>query len=290
MKKIDPYYYIELGQNIKSVAALSDSTRNFDAFMALLRLNKSLEVLANNKLLFTKSIETPIEKVLESISGTLVYLNKLLENSDQDDRPPATFQALQVRLKDLQTALIQGLPLLNLYSASPQGTHNLDLLIDSAAQSTFGDYIPAIAPQVVQDFDESGKCLAFALYTAAGYHAARACEGMLRSYAEEFLNAKKIEKLETMGAIIHKLKEVKGDAQPDVRIIDRADRVREYDRNVLMHPGQFLSDFDARSAFAIAGELVNMIAARKHQLGIIKALAAPPVSTSAIPPTPGDET
>lgn len=112
---------------------------------------------------------------------------------------------------------------------------------------------------------------------------------MLRSYAEEFLSIKKIEKLETMGAIIHKLKDVKGDDPPDVRIIDRADRVREYDRNSIMHPGQFLSDFDARTVFAIAGELVNMIAVRKHQLGIIRALGAPPDSTNAIPPTPSDK-
>lgn len=188
--------------------------------MVLLRLQKSLDALIDNKLLYTKSIEKPTETVLEGISSAITELNTHIGDSGQiDPLHPLTFHSLQVHLKSLQTALVQGLPLLNLYSASPQGALNLDLLISGAARSTFEEFLSEIDPQVINDFDESGKCLAFALYTAAGYHAARACEGALRMYAEEFIAPEEIDKLKTMGAVIKKLKDVKGDAPPMFRLL-----------------------------------------------------------------------
>lgn len=281
MKRVNPHIYVELGLELGQALALDKNTGISFAFFELLNLGASLDILLESSALISKSIVGPMRDLNKTIK-------RIYDADDETNGTPndlSLFQgSLHRDIKNLQTALKQGLPLLNLYSASPQGTQDIGLLIDGAAQSTFGDYFSEIDPQVIRDFDEAGKCLAFALYTATGYHAARACEGMLRTYAEEFLSVTDIEKLETMGAIIHKLRKVKGDAEPDRRIVDRADRVREYDRNVLMHPGQFLSDFDARSTFAIAGELVNMIAARKHQLAIARALSTRPKSSDAIPP------
>lgn len=281
MERVNPHIYIVLGRGLEQALALSENTGISLAFFELASLDTTLDILLESSALISKSIVGP----MRDLSKTVKIIN---EAEDEINGKPNDLSRYQFNLhrdiKNLRTALIQGLPLLNLYSASPQGTQDIGLLIDGAAQSTFGDYFSEIDPQVIRDFDEAGKCLAFALYTATGYHAARACEGMLRTYAEEFLSVIEIAKLETMGATIHKLRAVKGDAEPDRRIVDRADRVREYDRNVLMHPGQFLSDFDARSTFAIAGELVNMIAARKHQLAIARALSARSNSSDATPP------
>jgi hypothetical protein len=160
---------------------------------------------------------------------------------------------LKFRIDKFRTALEKGLPLANLYSASPQGALDIDLLISGAA-ATFGHHFDNLPNAITNDYDEAGRSLAFALYTATGFHSARACEAALRLYAKKFMFQPDIDKIKTMGAMIQKLRDVKGNELPDVQIIDRADRIRDLDRNTVMHPGRFLGDFDARSIFAIAGE------------------------------------
>lgn len=264
MKKIDANIYVTLGEHLQHCRTFNHETTSPSFNFALTNLKYAISPVISDQSLKSRTIDTPAQTLISTVDRILKHHttgNGYLANiKDPASQLGYEAPALQAAISDLSTALRQGLPTLNIYAASAQGTHDLNLLINSAGESTFGPLSKYISSSVTKDFDDAGRCLAFGLYTAAGYHSARACEGMLREYAKKFLTQEEVDSAKMMGQLIGALDKVSNARKPDAKVLDRAKRVKDYDRNELMHPGRALSQIDARSVFSIAGELIGMIA------------------------------
>lgn len=112
-----------------------------------------------------------------------------------------------------------------------------------------------------RELEESGKCLAFERYTAAGFHALRGVECVIRQYIEALTGSLPTKR--DWGSYIDVLK--RNGADPKLTAV--LDNIRTLDRNPLMHPEDWLDVDEAVGIFTVSqtaiGRLVTGIASKK---------------------------
>ena len=112
-----------------------------------------------------------------------------------------------------------------------------------------------------REFEESGKCLALERYTAAGFHALRGVECVIRQYLEKLTGAQlPKDRKRDWGFYIQTLK----DSGADGNLIAVLDNIRTLDRNPLMHPEDWLNIDEAIGIFNISQTaIVRLVAGIK---------------------------
>jgi hypothetical protein len=133
------------------------------------------------------------------------------------------------------------------------GYHTPTLILNASVCAGLGDE-PRFQGVARDDFNEAGKCLAFEMPTAAGFHAARAVEAILKSYYEAFcgprperlMMAKAIEALEAKA-------DPEGPLTPSKKVLRTLREIKDLDRNPLAHPEATLDMIEAKALFDLAG-------------------------------------
>jgi hypothetical protein len=108
--------------------------------------------------------------------------------------------------------------------------------------------LPVKVSNAVPDIREAGKCLAYELGTAAGFHALRAMEAVLRRYWEVVTEDKPHPGQRNIGVYIQKIEK---SGVGDAKVIAVLKQIKDLHRNPLMHPEETLSLQDAIGIFGI---------------------------------------
>jgi len=148
------------------------------------------------------------------------------------------------------------------YFVSKKGIYDTNDLI-SNADNLFTETVKKyISEQSIIDIREAGKCLAFDLATAAGFHIARAVERVLVDYLNKLCPDKVKELKEgqrNFGGYIKLCREnTIGDNGE--KLCSSLDQFRDLHRNPLMHPEAVLSVDDAITLLGIAQSAIVSIA------------------------------
>lgn len=153
--------------------------------------------------------------------------------------------------KNFETVFSAELQNMATYFISKKGIFDTNDLIEHADELFTENIRPHISNQVKHDIREAGKCLAFDLSTAAGFHITRAVEGVLLAYLK-LLCPKIIEDLKesqrNLGNYIKLARENKGDE----KVCSSLDQFRDLHRNPLIHPETVLTIEDAITLLGIA--------------------------------------
>jgi hypothetical protein len=143
-----------------------------------------------------------------------------------------------------------------------------------AADETFPKEIAGAIPQKAKDeWRSAGRCLAFNLLSAYGFHTARAVEATLEAYYQMF-SGKPGETLRgwyDYKEALEKIAEKKPTPAPQAKTLAEIDQMREDYRNPIMHPRVVLTEGDARMLFA-NGESLIIAMAQEIAAGKKKAL------------------
>ena len=121
-----------------------------------------------------------------------------------------------------------------------------------------------IPPDALIEFNEAGKCLAFGLHTASGFHSLRAMEIVMLDYYS--VVSGKYRAFKSWGECIKALKEltVRGEIDknpfPTPKVVAMLDRVRDLDRNPLMHPQDILTAVTAENLFSVSAATITELA------------------------------
>lgn len=157
------------------------------------------------------------------------------------------------------------------YFVSKKGGYDtIDLI--SQAEVLFPQDLPEKVPEAVADIQEAGKCLAFELGTAAGFHILRANEAVLLRYWDAVTSGEPRPKNRNLGSYIKKLEELNaGDAK--VRATLR--QIKDLHRNTLVHPEDVLTIDEAIDLLGIIRSAIS---------AMLRAIPPPPlVLTSEAP-------
>lgn len=156
--------------------------------------------------------------------------------------------ALVNAVKAFETVMAAEMQALDTYFVSQKGAYSTYDLIEQAHLAIPEALRPQLPEDAVLDFDKAGRCLAFDLATAAGFHLVRATESVLRKYYFQVTGVMPKVKDRNWGAFIKNLKKCV-DAAP--KIIHMLEELKDDYRNPILHPDESLTSAQALVMFTI---------------------------------------
>lgn len=150
-------------------------------------------------------------------------------------------------LDQFETVVRAELHATDAYFVSKKGGYDtIDLI--TQAEVLFPDDLPAKAPEAVRDIQEAGRCIAYELGTAAGFHILRANEAVLLRYWDLVTGGAARPKNRNLGSYIKKMEDMK---VGDGKIIATLRQIKDLHRNTLFHPEDVLTVDEAINLLGI---------------------------------------
>lgn len=169
---------------------------------------------------------------------------KCLEASPEAVKPGQRL-ALLLGVFNVRTIIMAEVPMVDTYLVSRKGLFSGPALIEDGAGMLPPVDRVNMPRRADADLKEAGKCLAFGLWTASGFHGLRAVESMTKAYMGK-LGVE--EKTRNWGAYVAALKKK---ADVDEGVVAVLDQIRLLHRNPLLHPEDFLDEGEAITLFGI---------------------------------------
>lgn len=170
------------------------------------------------------------------------------------------------------------LALIPLYVVQPKAGFDTSILIEAGTRC-FPDDVWNKAPDAVPDLMQGTKCIAFELFTAAGFHLHRANEAVLRRYWDVVTKGAARPASGNMGDYLAEMNK-KNVGNPNVKAALKD--LKDLHRNPLIHPEHSLESAD--EAIALMNGIQTVIV---YMLKEIPVVAAAPVASApggVIPP------
>jgi hypothetical protein len=174
------------------------------------------------------------------------------------------------------------------YRVPSRGIFSIPKLVDSAHESFPKDLLPYLSDKARGEWCAAGRCLAFNLLSASGFHVARAVESVMQDYYQHFVG-KDPTKLKTWHEYISDIEPKATDDKADLvnpskKTVTELKQMKDDYRNPIMHPRIVLDEADARMLFA-NGEaaIIAMALEMKTRFGHV----GPPSSATPASPAKG---
>ncbi|GAB5463630.1 hypothetical protein [Hoeflea alexandrii] len=143
---------------------------------------------------------------------------------------------------------------LEMYSVGQIGIYNMNALVSKGSQRFPPEFQALMPSDALTEFDDAGRCLAFNLPTACGFHSIRGLELCILSYLSKRMpDVKKLKSWHDYLQQIERLaKELDEPKKPSNKIAPMIQRMKDLDRNPLMHPQDNLDIAGADQLFNLA--------------------------------------
>jgi len=186
---------------------------------------------------------------MKSLVQTITAINASADiesqAKDEDGRPVLTeTQAylLKSKFDTFETVLAAELGTLDAYFVSQKLAYETRVLIEQADKLIPESLRSELPQETTNDLRQAGRCIAFDIPTAAGFHIIRAVESVIRKYYNAVVGNVPKPKMRNWGAYIKNL----AAAGADTRITGFLDHIRENHRNPILHPEETLSAEDSQ--------------------------------------------
>ncbi|MFZ2030079.1 MAG: hypothetical protein WAU68_07220 [Vitreimonas sp.] len=156
-------------------------------------------------------------------------------------------------LTDFETVLRAEFASADAYYVTPKRGYDTLRLV-SQGEILWPPELRAKVPEAILDARESGKCIAFELGTAAGFHIIRAVETVLLRYWKAVTNNKPLPKNRNLGNYLNQMERL---TVGDPKIIAVLKQIKDLHRNELFHPEATLTLQEAIELLGIAQSAVG---------------------------------
>lgn len=278
MDKIDAGYLYELGHTIRSIRGVGQGAmaHPWQAWGHCV----SVRDAANNFTeysIFSSGLRTCRiygRRFVADLTALIVRMEDNEWPNQQDVFGPFDLANVMRSFSAFETVMIAELQSLPIFLVPPRGAFDNNSLIE-AGHRLFPASLLEKAPETELDVVQAGKCIAFDLPTAGGFHLHRANEAVLRRYFDCVMGAGMRPTLSTMGTLLGEMKKQKAG---DANIIAALDAIKTFHRNPLMHPEHTLRDID---------EAISLYSAIRSAVGyMLEVLPDANASTTAVPSAP----
>lgn len=180
--------------------------------------------------------------------------------------------SLKTSLETFETVFQTEMQRTATYLVPKRGTYDLGDLVDRANETFPAEVRGIIGPVANDEYINAGRCYAFGLFTASGYHCCRAVEAVLREYYFVF-TGKRDKGTEQWGELVGGLEKCAGVLVPEKKTLGHIRHIKDFDRNPLSHVRAVLDETDADILLAASKVAITAMAAEMHR----KQLAGAPV-------------
>jgi hypothetical protein len=270
MIRIDLTWVLKNIEGLNFLSKLNLETKASEAWFPL--------EIAKNSLtgMITHSIYSSHFRVSrDQANKLLLTLDKLLLRSTNE---PVDFQISEYELWDLneekskfETILFSEMSILPIYLATPKDAYDIEKLTNNG-DTLFPPAMLLKVPEARVDAMEAGKCLAFELNTACGFHTFRVVEAVLRKYWDAVAEGKSRPEPTTLGTMAGQLEICN---LGDVKVSEALKQLTKLHRNPISHPDVVLN---GDAACAIIGMARSVIT---HMLLVLQDA---PLTTGAVSP------
>jgi len=246
-----PYIY-GLAGNLRPLRSISDAAPIKDSLYILYTADFSLNGFLTESV-YSSSIRAtaaPGMNLLGAIRG-------LLQAEDQE-RHPTFYETYNLTnlLNEFETVLTAEMNVGHTYLVTRKRGYDTATLIDSA-EEIFAHEFSAMFPEAVAEIRQAGRCVAFELATAAGFHMMRAIEMVLRRYYDAVTKGAERPKTNNIGDYLRELENMK---VGDEKTIFCLKQIKALHRNALIHPEVTLSLDEAMALLGIVqSAIVSMM-------------------------------
>src|SRR3989338_6352085 len=183
MQRINQYEFYQLGTNIHPLADIKPDTKFNDVFITLWSARHFLQELLKDKLIPLRICIPAPPSLLHALDSCLPADFKKMPPEDWE-KPLAGDKVFQITgsLQTFETVFSAELQQLDSYFVSQKGIYSTQDLIEHADRVFPKDTLPNLPEEARKDIREAGRCLAFDLPSATGFHIIRAVEAVIRKY------------------------------------------------------------------------------------------------------------
>ena len=271
MQRVNVYQFYTLGHNVHALNRISAGQKIKEHYYQLLNAQAWLEFIEKDKLV-PVGVAGPACHSLLNIIGRVLKPNSSVPGSTTPDLEKeisvSDAYTIERGIETFETVLSAQMQSLSTYFVSRKLGYETPLLIEEA-ENLLPESIREEIPEAIHDLQQAGKCIAFDIPTAAGFHLTRATEAVIRKYYAKVVGRSPKPKMRNWGTYVKNLHT----AGADARITGFLDHIREAYRNPLLHPEDTLTPEDAQ---VLMGVCVSAIVA------MVQAMNSLPVATSAI--------
>jgi hypothetical protein len=249
LKRINEFDFYHLGSVLHPLSALKEETIPSEVFWDLFQARTALEALLKGAPLSLVVAKAQAEALLISIKSAQIAHDMDDKQRQAAAQEPLDFKAYFIteNLKSFETVMAAELQTLDSYFVSKKGIYSTADLIERTEEAISESLRPRLPSQAILDFREAGKCLAFDVFTAAGFHVLRATDAVLRSYYAKFVGKPPSEKQRNWGAFLRVLG--KCNPGPNPKTMSMVDQIRDLHRNPIIHPEDNLNGDEALVLF-----------------------------------------
>lgn len=262
MQRVDGFYLYTGGRSLRALSDLKHDTKYNDAQFPLYMAQSWLEAVVSGHSVFT--LRTSWGKghhLLTAIKTTIAKIDPALSASPQDNKELGWLDAYSITsaLTEFETVLGAEWAISDLFLVTKLPGFDTTEIIEGGIV-LFPVDLKTKVPESVNDANQFGRCIAFRLPSAAGFHLHRINEAVLKHYYHAVTGGKPPPKIRSIGEY---LKSFEIHKAGDAKVLAALDSLRSLHRNPLMHPEDSLETVDEAISLygAIQSVMVHMLKA-----------------------------
>jgi hypothetical protein len=272
VEKINSWAFYDFGKTIEALRSLTGNVSTKTAFWPIVQAKNALEQLLLGRPVPLGLSTAKARALLDRVSQLYDERFNLKDAKGEstfhfpDDNDPAIpewrFEWIRSGVVEFETVFAEEMRETATYFVPRKGIYFTPALVDAADETFPTALLPVIPQKARDDWRAAGRCLAFNLLSASGFHVARAVEACLEAYYGLF-SGKTGQTLHSWYDYIKALKEIAEKNPmpcPSEKVLAELDQMREDYRNPIVHPRVVLSEGDARMLFANGESLIIAMA------------------------------
>jgi hypothetical protein len=274
MQQVNTYAIYLLGKWMDSIFlhARAPLKVNIQAWQWAISL---LDLLIDGRVRLKLNESAPSANALRHEIETVLSVHQKDPEATLDDAQVNRFNAAW---SAFENALALDLGRAPLFFVGQKGIFATPLLINEADKALADEVSLVVSAPAKRDLNEAGRCLAFGMNTASGYHALRAVEKVLREYYEVATGSSTVSgKPLNESAMATVINGIQASKKGDAKVLSVLDQLRDLHRNPINHPDVFLEAAEALELFNIC---TSALSAMARDVARLKPVGA---STAAIP-------
>jgi hypothetical protein len=282
LKKVSEYHLYELAVAVHPLTEVPDQAKYSEIWWKWITARSALETLYQQRQLeFCNDAANKLYNAINSVIPLKwedAYDKFINLPTPEPSVMPWEINAAKSSAKEFETVLRTELNNADTYFIDPKGTHKTSVLLTDASREIPASILSEVSREVIEDFNQAGKCLLFDNSTAVGFHLMRAMESVIYAYLKK-LTAKDMPiKSRNWGAYIRVL----ANSNADTRVTGMLQHIKDTYRNPILHPEVTLSSEEAQVLFGLTvSAIVLIVTAMKASKGA--ALAFPANGAIALP-------
>lgn len=261
MQRINIFQFYRFGQKMEQLSLVDREKTILDQLSQLWDADKALDDILAQEQIPLKGIAPAGQELKSRIAAITDRVNNDKFVTDEKIKP-TPFRLLEDSLRKFETVFeAEVADRVAVYSVLTKGIYNTSLLVENA-DLVIAEELRGLLPEsALYDLKQSGKCLAFEVSTAAGFHVLRATEAVIKEYYKSLTGNAWDDVFPQSQRNWGKYISALNDEKAEATITASLEQIRTLYRNPIAHPEAKLDNRQATSLFSMATSVMSLMLA-----------------------------